>query len=55
MNNRFDAAITINGEAIEDIEQFTYLGSKMNSSVDAKEEIRVRIKVRVRPAKLSQH
>lgn len=28
MNNRFDAAITINGEAIEDVEHFTSLGSK---------------------------
>ena len=43
MNSRTEAAIMLNGEEIEDIEDFTYLGSKMTTSGDTEKEIRTRI------------
>ena len=43
MNSRTEAAIVLNGEEIEDIEDFTYLGSKMTTSGDTEKEIRTRI------------
>ena len=33
----------LNGEAVEEVEHFTYLGSKMSTSGDGEEEILVRI------------
>ena len=43
MNSRTEAAIMLNEEEIENIEDFTYLGSKMTASVDTEKEIRTRI------------
>ena len=43
MNSRTEAAIMLNREKIDDIEDFTYLGSKMTTSGDTEKEIRIRI------------
>ena len=43
MNSRTEAAIMPNGEEIEAMEDFTYLGSKMTTSRDTEKEIRTRI------------
>nr|KAG5708729.1 hypothetical protein BaRGS_034946 [Batillaria attramentaria] len=43
MNNRNNAAITVNGEALEEVEYFTYLGSKMTTDGDSEKEVRERI------------
>ena len=43
MNSRSREAILLNGEAVEEVEHFTYLGSKMSTSGDGEEEILVRI------------
>nr|KAG5701644.1 hypothetical protein BaRGS_019333 [Batillaria attramentaria] len=43
MNNRNNAAVTVNGEALEEVEYFTYLGSKMTTDGDSEKEVRERI------------
>ena len=43
MNNRNNAAIIVNGEALEEVEYFTYLGSKMTTDGDSEKEVRERI------------
>ena len=42
MNSTTEAAITLNGEDMEDIEDFIYLGSKMTTSGDTEVEIRTK-------------
>ena len=43
MNNKNNTAITVNGEALEEVEYFTYLGSKMTTDGDSEKEVRERI------------
>ena len=43
MNSRSRGTIMLNIEAVEEVEHFTYLGSKMSTSRDGEEEILVRI------------
>ena len=43
MNNRTNESIMVNGEVVAEVDQFTYLGSKVSTSGDGEEEILVRI------------
>ena len=43
LNSRSRETIMLNGEAVEEVAHFTYLGSKMSTSGDGEEEILARI------------
>ena len=43
MSGRTNESIMVNGEVVDEVDEFTYLGSKMSTSEDGEEEILVRI------------
>jgi len=43
MSGRTDESIVVNGEEVDEVDHFTYLGSKVSTSGDVDEEILVRI------------
>ena len=43
MNSRTNESITVNGEVVDEVDHFTYLGSKVSTSGDGEEELLVRI------------
>ena len=43
MNSRTSESIMVNGEVVDEVDHFTYLGSKVSTSADGEEEILVRI------------
>ena len=43
MNSRTNESIMVNGDVIDEVDHFTYLGSKVSTSGDGEEEIQVRI------------
>ena len=43
MNSRTNESIMVNGEVVDEVDHFTYLGSKVSTSGDGEEEILVRI------------
>ncbi|KAL9977332.1 hypothetical protein ACROYT_G014722 [Oculina patagonica] len=43
MNHRSDAPITLHGKIVEEVNEFTYLGSKMTTNGDSESEIKARL------------
>ena len=43
MNSRTNESIMVNGEVVDEVDHFTYLGSKVSTTGDGEEEILVRI------------
>ena len=43
MNSRTNESIILNGEVVDEVYHFSYLGSKVSTSGDGEEEIQVRI------------
>jgi len=43
MSGRTNESITVNREVVDEVDHFTYLGSKVSTSEDGEEEILVRI------------
>jgi len=43
MSGRTNQSIMVNGQVVDEVDHFTYLGSKVSTSGDGEEEIVVRI------------
>ena len=43
INHRSDAPIILHGKVVEDVDEFTYLGSKMTTDGDTESEINARL------------